>query len=225
VPVLQPARALATVLVVALLTALAIAGPGAEARPAGVPPSASSLLPSLREVVAIYPDLEGGSRLISEQSEFNLYGAAADCLGLATLGTPEDGAGENFFTAQGGPAFQAGLEAPAPGVYLFATVNEARTAMAKVGAYVRRCSGMHSSSTMSRRLVALRNPRLGERALAFRTTEVYLGGDGTEYKDHVVQLVVRRGLELVVAAAASQLDRPSTARAVRLARLTLRTSS
>lgn len=169
---------------------MGLVGPAVAAeRPPTVTPRD---LPFTAAVAAIYPDLEGGSRFVTQRAKGLLLRSAEDCVGTQQLARADRGTRADFFLAGDLDPLEQGVDDPTVSGFRFPTDTDAQLALADVLVYLERCAGEHvDAEEHTTTLTRLDDPDLGDEAVAMAVSVTWPGGG---YR--LVDVLVRDGLSL-----------------------------
>jgi hypothetical protein len=184
----------------------------------------ADLLPTAEEVARTFPYLSGGQRSVSDPGPL-LLEDLTDCTTPVVIARPRRAERAAYLMADGTSPFDAGLVQPFATVYRFRTERRAVEAIRRVKQYPRRCKGWNGSPFLPEEISTLPSPRIADRSVAWgwRLAYVSLHGFRVIQRNRVFVQRDRRIVEVVLSSDQGS-PQPDLASALRLARLTLRTS-
>ena len=193
---------------------LVLAVPGATAAP-------GDHLPTVEKVARVFPHLAGGTRTVGDAGDYDTL-PAKKCLDPKVLGEPRRSTYATYVMSDGQRPYEAGLDEPYTAVYWFEDEPAAHAVMRKIKRFLRRCEGTQDLGQVHHSVLRLPGPGISDRSVAFRTSTAYFE---TYFRSiNRAWVVVQRGRRIVEAAVLRAQTEPEVELAVRLARLTLRSS-
>lgn len=208
-------RAPAVLCGLAALTCGLVGGSASAVAPAGQ--VAHSDLPTVSQVAAIYPSLEGGSREVFANRDLAVR--TASCTAYRMDRKAASGRWSLYRMSDGTSPYFSGLTDPSVFVYKFYRLTSAQRAMAAQRGSIRRCEGLSEDAdgfSVNSREVPV--PTFGDARVAHReTTRQKAGGD----RSYELSFWIRQGRYLVEVRAQRDPRSMRKAPVVRLARVAL----